>query len=174
MEPAAPGKPRTRRVSESEEASREGGYVPLMTTANTAKPSYRLTNMSSTIPVPLLMIIAPKSGLQPSFNRGFTRSFFNVYTRQLMARHTTSALTTKGMGVWRYGTRRVETKPRRMRVKRSPRQDATAGAMLSGFREYLRQRTTMVHIREPRMSPEREAAVIAEQATMINLENKEG
>ena len=43
-----------------------------MTTARSAKPSYRLTNMSSTMHVPLLIIIAPNRGVHPHVRRGRT------------------------------------------------------------------------------------------------------
>ncbi len=54
-------------------------------------------------------------------------------------------------------------------MNRSPRHDATAGAMLSGSRSYFLQRTTMLDIREPSIIPENEAAVIVVEATMTKL-----
>lgn len=86
-----------------------------------------------------------------------------------MAKQTTSAPMMKGIGVRMKGTSSVDTKPSKTRVKRSPRHDATAGAMLSGSRLYFRQRTTRVHINEPSSKPERHAAVIVEHATINKL-----
>ena len=40
-----------------------------MTVARIAKPSYRLTNISRTIPVPELMIMAANNGNQPWNNK---------------------------------------------------------------------------------------------------------
>ena len=125
--------------------------------------------MSKTMPVPLLIIIAIKRGDQPSFNNGLTCSFLNVYIKQVNARQTTSAPTIKGIGVRMKGTRRVETVPKRTSVNKSPKQDAIAGAILSGSRLYFLHRTMTVHISEPRSKPERHAAVMVEQVTIIKL-----
>jgi len=67
------------------------------------------------------------------------------------------------------GMSNVETTPRRMRVTRSPRHDATAGAILSGSRSNFLHRTIRVHINDPRITPESAAAVIVVDATIINL-----
>jgi hypothetical protein len=102
-----------------------------MTTARTAKPSYRLTNMSSIIPVPLLMTIAPNRGVHPCVRRGRTWVLRSVNAKHTAPTPMTRTPRMKGMGVCRRGMRRLERMPMRMRVTRSPRQEATGGAMLS-------------------------------------------
>ncbi len=93
--------------------------------------------------MPLLMAIAPKSGDHPSVRRGAACSFLREYIRQVMEARTTRQPTMNGMIVCKNGIRAVATHPRRINVNRSPRHDATAGAMLSGSRSYFLQRTTM-------------------------------
>jgi len=127
--------------------------------------------MSSTMPVPLLIAIAPNRGDQPSLMSGRTCGLFNVYIKQLMAMHTTKAATMKGMGVRIKGISNVDTVPTRSRVTKSPRQEAIAGAILSGSLLNFRQSTMRVHIKEPRIIPDSAAAVIAVDATIINLLN---
>jgi len=48
---------------------------PLMTTARRGNPGYLEANISSTIPVPQLMTIAPKRGVQPCHMRSLTTLF---------------------------------------------------------------------------------------------------
>ena len=102
-----------------------------MTTARTAKPSYRLTNMSSTMPVPLLIIMAPNRGVHPCVRRGRTCALRSANAKHAMPIPTTSTPRMKGMGVCKGGMRRLDSMPMRMRVTRSPRQEATSGAMLA-------------------------------------------
>lgn len=118
-----------------------------MATANNAKSSNRLTNMSNTIPVPLLITIAPKSGLHPCQIKCLTSGF-----RRAMVPHTpmeTTTIMTIRMikrigGEENNGRSRVELMPRSVRVTRSPRQDAIGGAMLSiqedAIHEYKEER----------------------------------
>lgn len=73
IEPAAPGSPEEVTYKINNIDTKTNNDLPLMTTANTAKPSYLLTNISRTIPVPLLIAIAMKSGDQPSLSNGRTR-----------------------------------------------------------------------------------------------------
>lgn len=119
--------------------------------------------------MPLLIAIAANSGDQPSFRSGRTCLFFNVYRKQIKAQQNTSPPTTNGMGVWMKGMSKVETTPRRMRVTRSPRHDATAGAILSGSRSNFLHKTMRVHINDPRITPDSAAAVIVADATITNL-----
>ena len=131
MDPAAPGNPVIGLGFNSTKEKRERRYVPLMTTARTAKPSYRLTNMSSTMPVPLLIIIAPNRGVHPCVRRSRTCGLRSVNAKHATPIPTTSTPRMKGMGVCKKGMRRLDSIPMRMRVTRSPRQEATGGAMLS-------------------------------------------
>ena len=119
--------------------------------------------------MPLLMAIAANSGDQPSFRRGRMCLFFNVNKKQTKAQQNTSPPTTNGMGVRIKGMSKVDTTPRRMRVTRSPRHDATAGAILSGSRSYFLHKTMRAHINDPRITPESAAAVIVVDATITNL-----
>ncbi len=59
--------------------------------------------------------------------------------------------------------------PIKRRVTRSPRQEATGGAMLSGSRPKKRQRTIKTHMKLPRRREERQVAVIDVEATIMNL-----
>ena len=86
-----------------------------------------------------------------------------------MAENMTKMPTRRGSGVCIKGIKRAETKPSMTRVTRSPRQEATAGTILSGSRLNLWQITTRAHMNEPRNKHEREAAVIEVAATMIRL-----
>ena len=57
--------------------------VPAISTARRANPLYRSTKESSTMPVPLLMTMATKSGVQPSVRRWRTFSLRFVTIAQL-------------------------------------------------------------------------------------------
>ena len=131
IDPAAPGNPVIGLGFNLTKEKRGRRYVPLMTTARTAKPSYRLTNMFSTMPVPLLIIIAPNRGVHPCVRRGRTCGLRSVNAKHATPIPTTSTPIIKGMGVCKKGMRRLDSIPMRMRVTRSPRQEATGGAMLS-------------------------------------------
>lgn len=113
-----------------------------MTTARRANPSKRLTNLSRTMPVPLLITMAPKSGNQPCVRRGLTWLLLIVKTKQALAETRTTAARIKGMGVLITRIRTDDIMPMKHKVTRSPRQDATGGAMLSGNLCYRRSRDT--------------------------------
>ena len=102
-----------------------------MTTARTAKPSYRLTNMSSTMSVPLLIIIAPNRGVHPCVRKSRTCALRIVNAKHATPIPTTSTQRMKGMGAYKKGMRRLDSTPMRMRVTRSSRQEATGGTILS-------------------------------------------
>ena len=108
------------------------GNGPLITIANNGKPSYRLANKSNTIPVALLITIAPNSGLHPCNKRSFTNEFLRVQIAQVIEDSITRMARKKGMRVLTKLMRAAETTPTKQRVTRSPRQDAIGGAMLSG------------------------------------------
>lgn len=108
------------------------GNEPLITIASNGKPSYRFANKSNTIPVALLITIAPNSGLHPCVKRSLTNGFLRVQTAQVIEDKITRMARKKGMGVLTKLMRAAETIPKRQRVTRSPRQDAIGGAMLSG------------------------------------------
>ena len=88
-------------------------------------------NMSSAMPVPLLIIMALNRGVHPCLRRGRTSVLSSVYAKHATPIPTRSTPRMKGMGVCRRGMRRLDSTPMRMRVtNRSPR-EATSGAMLS-------------------------------------------
>ena len=102
-----------------------------MTTARRAKPLYRSTNVSRTMPVAVLIAIATKRGDQPCVSRWRTCSL-----RFVMIAHPTAAsasTTTMMIGTGVPSTPRCSSAmtPRSERVTRSPRHAATGGAMLS-------------------------------------------
>lgn len=103
-----------------------------MTTASKANPSYRLTKRSNTIPVQLLITMAPNSGDQPSVTSSLTCSFRRVRKKHVVATPTTKSPTIKGSGVCMKPISPVEVAPISSRVTRSPKHDATGGAILSG------------------------------------------
>lgn len=105
--------------------------LPLMTTASSANPSYLLTNKSRTMPVPLLMTIAPIRGLQPWVSRPLTCAFLLANMQQKIANRTRKTKITEGTGVCRTPMKRLDVSPRRRRVTRSPRHAAIGGAILS-------------------------------------------
>ncbi len=72
-----------------------------MTTARRAKPVYRSTNESSTMPVPVLMAMARKRGDQPSVRRCRTCSFRFVTIVQPTAAIVRVITRMRGMGVSR-------------------------------------------------------------------------
>lgn len=102
-----------------------------MTTYRRANPSYLLTNKSRTIPVPQLMTMAPKSGVQHCNRRGDTCGFRRVKYKQVTAALVTSMKIMNGMGVFKNGIRIFETMLRRKSAVRSPRHEAMGGAILS-------------------------------------------
>lgn len=83
--------------------------------------------------------------------------------------------------------RKVETRPSKLSVTKSPKQAAIGGAILSfhvseaaelkispeiilpGFKANFRQKITNVHMKEPRIKLDRHAEVIPVEATMMNL-----
>lgn len=86
-----------------------------------------------------------------------------------MAIRTTKAAVKNGNGVWRKGIITVETNPMRVRVTRSPRQEATGGAMLSGSQPKWRQPTMRAHMKLPSTILDRHAADIDVATTITNL-----
>jgi len=106
----------------------------LMATASIAKPSYLWTKRSRTMPVATSITIAPNSGDHPSSNKCRTRGFRRVNVAHVMALRMTTKPTTEGIGVLIIGMSRVDTKPMKLRVMRSPKQEAIGGAILSGSR----------------------------------------
>ena len=90
-----------------------------MTTTRTAKPSYRLTNMSNTMPVPLLVIIASSTGVHPCVRRGRTCVLRSVNAKHATPIPTTSMPRMRRMGVSKRGMRRLDSTPMRMRVTNS-------------------------------------------------------
>lgn len=132
IEPTPPGSPVYDELRQpSNMQSKDGRDEPAMTTASNANPSYRLTNVSSTIPVPLLTSIAANSGVQPCVSRCPTYSFFRVMTVQPTAAHVRRITMMSGMGVLIMSKCKLENRPRRATVTRSPRHAATGGAILS-------------------------------------------
>lgn len=138
IEPTLPGRPKHHQWVKQISNEVRGGDEPLITIANNGNPSYRLANKSNTIPVALLITIAPNSGLHPCFRRSFTNGFLRVQTAQVIEDSITRIARKKGMGVLTKLMRAAETTPTRQRVTRSPRQDAMGGAMLSGNMDGLK------------------------------------
>jgi len=104
-----------------------------MTMASNGNPSYRLAKISRTMPVALLMIMAPNNGDQPCLIRSFTKGFRCVMRAHEKDDNMTSRTRMNGNGVFTRLMRAAETTPTRQSVTRSPRQAAIGGAMLSGF-----------------------------------------
>ena len=107
--------------------------VPAMTTARRAKPLYRSTKVSRTMPVPLLIAIATKRGDQPSLRRCLTCSLRWVTNAQPTAAMTRRITIMSGTGVFSTCTSSSAMTPRSDNVTRSPKHAATGGAMLSGL-----------------------------------------
>ena len=106
-------------------------YLPLMTAARRANPSKRLTNRSSTIPVPQLMTIAANRGTQPSQRRWLTLRLRRVTTAQPTAATARMMIMMRGKGVLIRTMLTDDARPSKRRVTRSPRHAAIGGAMLS-------------------------------------------
>lgn len=102
-----------------------------MTTARRGNPGYLEANVSSTMPVPLLMTMAPKSGVQPCDMRSLTKLFPRTTTAHATAEDMTSIAMIRGNAVLIQFINTELMAPRRDKVTRSPRKDATGGAMLS-------------------------------------------
>ena len=83
MEPTLPGRPIGGELGKGEREI----YVPLMTTARRGKPGYLEAKVSRTIPVPLLMTMAPKRGVQPCHMRSLTAQFPRTMTAHAAAEH---------------------------------------------------------------------------------------
>lgn len=114
MDPTLPGNPGDNSWTVSlVSVKNQNKDLPLITTARRAKPSYRLTNKSSTIPVPLLMIMAPNKGVHPWVKRALTWEFRRVAITQEMAERTINTPTINGIGVWINEINKVDTNPRR-------------------------------------------------------------
>ena len=105
--------------------------IPLITTARRAYSRYLWTNKSRTTPATELITMAPKRGDQPCDRRPATCGLRREKYRETIAILVTSVRITNGTGVFKNGMRAFETRPRRKRVTRSPRQEAIGGAMLS-------------------------------------------
>jgi hypothetical protein len=127
IEPTLPGKPEWVKNKKMQLWT----GVPLMTMASRAKPRYRLTNTSSTMPVALLMTMAPNSGDHPWKMRCRTCSLRWTRTPAPTAMATITRTTTSGSAVVMKSIRPCETSPTNVRVTKSPRHAAMGGAMLS-------------------------------------------
>lgn len=104
---------------------------PLITTASIGNPGYLEANISSTIPVPLLMIMAPKRGVQPCHIKSLTTLLPRTMTAHVTAEHMSSMARMRGNTVLTQLMRMEHMVPRKESVTRSPRKDATGGAILS-------------------------------------------
>lgn len=77
------------------------------------------------------MIIATNNGVHPCHKRSRTCPFRLVESPNAAAERTTMRQTIAGTGVCMKGNNAVAMNPRTIRVTKSPRQEATGGAMLS-------------------------------------------
>jgi len=107
---------------------------PLITMASKGNPWYREANVSSTIPVALLMTIAPNSGVQPCHIRCLTTLLPRTIKAHKVAEHIRNNTMIRGHRVLTKLIKIEEIVPSKHNVTRSPRQDAIGGAMLSGSR----------------------------------------
>lgn len=104
-----------------------------MTIANDPKSSHFVTKLSSTMPVPLLITMAPSRGDQPSFSMFFTNLFRkvakNAVTRS--AKSNMGSTNTRGVEYMSGRVRVTAMNVNRVSVSRSPRHEANGGEMLS-------------------------------------------
>ena len=130
-DPTAPGKPITQLSNRYKQIRFGLDILPLMITASSANPLYRLTKRSRMIPVAVLITIAPNKGVQPCVINGLTYSLRWTITAQATAVSTKRINRTSGTGVSTKLTSKDDTRPKRHKVMRSPRQAAMGGAILS-------------------------------------------
>jgi hypothetical protein len=107
--------------------------LPLMMIDKLPNPSHLLTNLSNTIPAPLLITIAPRRGVHPCFKSSFVEGFLIVQYSVKM-NHTRQTNTTNAEFEVRFfeDVRPDDTTTRMLNVIRSPNVEAIGGAMLSG------------------------------------------
>lgn len=92
---------------------------PLITIASKGNPWYREAKVSSTIPVALLMTMAPNKGGQPCHMRSFTQLLRRAMKKQEVADRTRHNIRIGGNGVLIKSIRSEETVASRQSVTKS-------------------------------------------------------
>ena len=128
MDPTLPGSP---IVFQGGNLSRRLMNAPLITMASKGNPRYLDAKVSRIIPVALLITMAPNRGGQPCHMRSLTSLLRLTKKVHQIADKTRNNTSTSGNGVLTKLIKAEETVPSKDSVTKSPRHDATGGAILS-------------------------------------------